>query len=69
MCFHGGGVGHKSTQNATNQFLMDCDMLDEEYAAGQLEKDENLQESKVSCPPDEDCEPKWTGWRTRKHRQ
>ena len=53
----GGGVGHKSTQDATNQFLMDRDTLDEEYATGQLEKDENHQESEVSFPPDEDCEP------------
>jgi len=55
MHFHRGGVGHKSTQSATDQFLTDRDMLNEEYAAGQQEKDENLQESKVSCPPDEDC--------------
>ena len=57
MCFHGGGVSHKSTWNATDQFLMVCDMLDEEYAAGQQEKDKSLQESEVGCPPDEDCEP------------
>jgi hypothetical protein len=31
-------------------------MLNKEYAAEQQEKDENLQESEVSCPPDEDCE-------------
>ena len=51
MHFCGGGVGHKSTRNATDQFLTDRDMLDKEYAAGQQEKDENLQESEVSCPP------------------
>ena len=66
MCFR-GGVNHKSTWNATDQFLMDCDTVDEEYAAGQPEKDENLQESKVSCPPDEDCKP--NKYRSRKHRQ
>jgi hypothetical protein len=56
MRFRGGGVGHKSTRSATDQFLTDRDTLDEEYAAGQQEKDENLQESEVGCPPDEDCE-------------
>jgi hypothetical protein len=57
MRFHGGGVGHKSTRSATDQFLTDRDTLDEEYTAGQQEKAENLQESKVGCPVDEDCEP------------
>ena len=55
MHFCGGGVGHKSTQSATDQFLTDHDTLNEEYTAGQQEKDENLQESEVGCPSDEDC--------------
>ena len=28
MRFRGGGVGHKSTREATNLFKMDCDRLD-----------------------------------------
>ena len=56
MHFNGGGVVHKSTRSTTNQFLTDCDTLNKEYAAGWQEKDENLQESEVGCPPDEDCE-------------
>jgi hypothetical protein len=28
MHFHGGGVGHKSTRQATDWFLSDCDKLD-----------------------------------------
>ena len=28
MRFHGGGVGHKSTCEVTDQFLVDCDPMD-----------------------------------------
>jgi hypothetical protein len=57
MRFRAGGVSHKSTRSATDQFLTDRDTLDKEYATGQQEKAENLQESEVGCPVDEDCEP------------
>jgi hypothetical protein len=57
MRFRGGGVGHKSTRSTTDQFLMDRDTLDKEYAAGQQEKDESLEECEVDGPSDDDSKP------------
>jgi hypothetical protein len=57
MRFCGGGVGHKSTWSATDQFLTDRDTLDKEYAAGQQEKDESLEECEVDGPSDDDSKP------------
>lgn len=50
MHFCGGGVSHKSTRSATDQFLTDCDMLNKEYAAGQQEKNENFPRKRSWLP-------------------
>ena len=41
MRFRGGGVGHKSTREATNQFLVDCDPMDIRF--GQQPESEDLE--------------------------
>jgi hypothetical protein len=48
MRFHGGGVGHKSTWNATDQFLDDRDHVERGYGCQQDEQgshEEDHQES------------------------
>jgi hypothetical protein len=44
MRYRGGGVGHKSTRDATNKFLTDRDRLDVPTANNDTDSDENIGE-------------------------
>lgn len=44
MRYRGGGVGHKSTRDATNKFLTDRDILDIPTTTGTADEDADLDE-------------------------
>jgi len=63
MRFQGGGVGHKSTCKATDQFLQDCDILDltdneasEMDSGSDLDPEDNGKDGNSSVSGDEDQE-------------